>query len=103
MKYRKNSIEARLDALLPNWDKFDIIRHELWGESEGGWSVNSSSYMARGADREETISHLANRWEIFKLNYLPKARAKNIIDIGDGDLVCLEVDCTAFCDVRKSN
>lgn len=37
--YRKGSIEAKLDSLLPEYSAFDVIAHELWGDGEGEWSV----------------------------------------------------------------
>lgn len=98
--YRKNSFEARMDALLPEWPWYDVVVHDLWRNTEGGWSVNDSWHMASGCNREEAISHLRHRWEIFRLNYLPKAAIRDITDIGDED-VSLEVDCTAFAEVRN--
>jgi hypothetical protein len=64
-KYCKGSIEARIDSLLPQFPSFDVIAHELWGDGEGGWSVNDSWHLGRDCDREETISHLGSRRAIF--------------------------------------
>lgn len=101
-KYRKNSIEARIDALLPEFPSFDVIAHELWRD-ERGWSVNDSWHLARGCDREEAIRHLANRWQVFKANYMPRARVRDLEDIScDVESGCLlEVNCTAFAEVRN--
>lgn len=96
------TLEQKLEQMLPDWPAFDITFHELWGDGEGGWSVNDSWTPYRNQDRQETISHLRHRWEIFKLNYLPKARVKDLQDSGMGDEVCLEADCTAFATLRKS-
>lgn len=99
----KSTLEAKLDSLLPAWEAFDIQFHGLLREAEGGWSVNDSWTAYRGCDRQEAISHLRHRWEIFKLNYLPKARVKDLCDVGCCDDDCLlEVDCTAFATLTKS-
>lgn len=103
-RYRKWTFEARMDALLPEWEAFDVIAHELWRESEGGWSVNYSWHLARGCDREEAISHLRHRWSVFKANYMPKAAVSAIEDAACDDEcpVVLEVNCTAFAELRKA-
>ena len=99
---RKGSFEARMDELLPQWDSFDLTFHGLLREAEGGWSVNDSWTAYRGCDRQEAIEHLRGRWEIFKVNYLPKARVADITDNGDGEGECLlDVDCTALATVRQ--
>lgn len=105
VQYRKGSFEARVDALLPDWTSFDVIAHGLWSDGEGGWSVNDSWYMGRGCDREETITHLKHRWEVFKVNYHPKARVRDLSDAAcDEESPCyLEVDCIAFAEVRKGD
>jgi hypothetical protein len=103
-KYRKNSIEAKLDSLLPQFPSFDVIAHELWADGEGSYSVNDSWHLARGCDREEAIGHLANRWQIFKANYAPKARVRDLTDenySGPEFPALLEVDCIAFAEVRN--
>lgn len=98
MTYRKHTLEARLDALLPVTDKpLRVQMFELWREAEGGWSVNDSWSVIR--DREDAISLLRDRWEVFKLNYLPKVRVRDLCDIGDDEETMLEVDCTAFANV----
>jgi len=66
-------------------------------DDEGG-------FHARGCDREEAISHLANRWAVFKLNYAPRACIKDLSDAnwsGDEFPALLEVDCLAFAEVRN--
>lgn len=102
VRYRKNSIEAKLDSLLPQFPSYDVIAHELWADGDG-WSVNDSWHLARGCDREDAISHLANRWQVFKANYAPKARVRDLIDYScdeeSGSL--LEVDGIPFAEVRN--
>lgn len=38
--YRKHSLEAKLDSLLPQFPSYDVIAHELWRDTEGGWSCD---------------------------------------------------------------
>ena len=102
-KYRKNSLEARIDHILPEFPSYDVIAHELMGDGDGGWCVNDSWKMGRGCDREEAIEHLKNRWEIFKLNYHPRARVKDLDNVGDEYGALLEVDCIAFGEVRNAD
>lgn len=93
-------LETKLDQMLPQWPSFRIQFHELW-RYDGSWSVNDSWTPRESADRQETISLLRSRWEIFKLNYLPKARVKDLVNIGDRDDCMLEVDCVAFATLTK--
>ena len=102
-QHRKGSIKAKLDELLPDFPSFDVIAHELLHDGES-WSVNDSWHLARGCDREEAITHLANRWEVFKINYAPRAAIKNLTDAnysGSEFPALLEVDCIAFAEVRN--
>jgi len=100
-KFRLGSFEAKIDSLLPDGDSFEVRFFELLPESEGGWSVNDSWRAQRDGDRESTIYLLRHRWEVFKANYLPRARVSDITDIQwEGDDCNLEVDCTAFAEVR---
>ncbi len=79
-KYRKGTFEAKIDSLLPEWESFDVIAHELWADGDGGFSVNDSWHLGRGCDREEAITHLRHRWEVYKVNYEPRARVSGISD-----------------------
>lgn len=102
--YRKGSIEARIDALLPNYPAFAVVAHELTNDGEG-WSVNDSWYLARSCDREEVVSHLVNRWHVFKANYAPRAAAKNLENAnwsGDEYPALLEVNCIPFAEIRNA-
>ncbi len=76
-------LEQHLEKLLPQWPTFKIQFHELWiepgyGPLCGGWSVNDSWTPFAKATRQETIGHLRARWEVFKLNYMPQGRVKDI-------------------------
>lgn len=98
------TLEAKLETLIPShWQEgIELTAFELTREPEGGWSVNTPFNIGRGLDRSEAISRLRSRWEIFKANYDSNARVSDLEDISCGDeTVCnLEVNCTAFADVR---
>lgn len=96
------TLETKLETLIPKGDgPFEITAFELTHDGES-WSVNTPFNIGRNLDRQETLSRLRSRWEIFKANYDSKARVKDLVDISDGyDGACnLEVNCTAFADVR---
>jgi hypothetical protein len=80
--------------------RFDVVAHELWGNSQEGLEVNSSWFIATNADIETVLESARARWEIFKLNYVPKARVCDISDIGYDDNLNLEVDCVPFLEIR---
>ena len=80
--------------------RFDIVAHELWGNSRDGFDTNSSWYIKTNATLEEALEAARGRWEVFKLNYLPKARVGDIVDNGYSDDLSLEVDCVPFLEIR---
>jgi hypothetical protein len=83
-----------------NETRFNVVAHELWGNSSDGFEINSSWYIKTNADIEQVLESARGRWEVFKLNYLPKARVCDISDIGfDGNL-SLEIDCVPFLEIR---
>ena len=93
-------LETKLEQLIPaHWTgELRVTMFELWPENEGGWSVNDGWSVTHY--RADAIALLRDRWEVFKLNYLPKARVRDLCDIGDSEAECmLEVDCTAFANV----
>lgn len=103
-QYRKGTLESKLDELIPEYPSYAVIAHELWRD-DGGWSVNDSWYLSRSCDREEAISHLRNRWEVFKVNYHPKARVSDLEDGSwDYESQCiLEVNCIPFAEIRNAD
>jgi hypothetical protein len=80
--------------------RFNVIAFELWGEPEGGYSTNNAWHIARNADLAEVLEAARARWEIFKLNYLPKARVCDIEDTGFDSTLSLEVDSVPFLEIR---
>lgn len=81
--------------------RFNVIAHELWGNSRDGLSVNSSWFIAANADIAQVLEAARGRWEVFKLNYLPKARVSDISDTGFDSTLSLEIDCIPFLEIRS--
>jgi hypothetical protein len=101
--YRKNSIEGKLDSLLPQWPSYDVIALELWHDGES-WSVNTPFRIASNVDRETAIERLASRWKTFKANYAKRARVCDLSDTScEENESLLEVDCIPFADVRNAS
>ena len=82
--------------------RFDVVAHELWGNSQEGYSTNSSWFITTNADLSQVLEAARGRWEVFKLNYLPKARVGDITDTGFDSTLSLEVDCIPFLEIRLS-
>lgn len=85
-----------------NDTRFDVVAHELWGNSREGFETNSSWYIATNADLSQVLKAARGRWEVFKLNYLPKARVSDISDTGFDDTLSLEIDCVPFLEIHLS-
>jgi hypothetical protein len=85
-----------------NESRFDVVAFELWGNSREGFETNSSWCIATNATLEEALEAARGRWEIFKVNYLPKARVGDIVDNGCSDDLSLEVDCVPFLEIRAN-
>ena len=80
MKYRKNSFQARVASLLSDLSpdaRFNIIAFELWRDREG-WSVNDGWTMARDLSPDEIPDAAYGRWLVFKANYFPRARVRDL-------------------------
>lgn len=83
----------------PNETRFDVVAHELWGEPEGGFSTNYSWYITTNADLDQVLEAVRGRWEVFKVNYLPKAQVSDIKNTGFDSTLLIEVDCIPFIDI----
>lgn len=81
---------------------FNVVAHELWGNSQEGFSTNSSWYIATNADLSQVLEVARGRWEVFKLNYIPKARVSDISDSGYDSNLSLEVDYVPFLEIRTA-
>lgn len=95
-------LETKIDSMIPlDWEFMDVIAFELLRDGDG-FSVNSGWTLKKCADREEALSVIRGRWEVFKVNYAHKARVKDIQDIGwTASVLSLEVDCLSFVEIRK--
>ena len=98
-------LETKISKLISETDatnetRFNVIAHELWGNSREGLSVNSSWYIATNADMSQVLEAARGRWEVFKTNYAPKARVSDISDTGFDSILSLEVDCVPFLEIR---
>ena len=100
-------LETKISNLInqsnPNGARFDVIAHELWGNSKEGFETNSSWFIIRNADLSHVLEAARGRWEVFKVNYIPNARVNDIADTGYDSTLSLEVDCVPFLEIRLSN
>jgi hypothetical protein len=88
--------------IYPEGTLFDCIAHELWPDGEGGYSVNDSWCIARGADLDAAIESIAGRWDVWQLNYCPDARASDLEDIGGDTGSLLEALGVPFMEIRPA-
>jgi len=81
---KRQTLETAIKELLANHpadSTFTVFAHELWRDGEG-WTSNDRWYLARNASLSEVLSIARGRWEVFKVNYSPRARVSDIADIG---------------------
>lgn len=83
-------------AAFPEQRLFRVVAYGLTRDGEG-WSVNNPFCLGENITFGHVLEIARGRWEVFKINYMPKARVSDIEDVGDfdGDFE-LEVDCTPF-------
>lgn len=79
----------------------NVFAHELWHDGDG-WTSNDRWRIASGIPVESVPEHARARWEIFRANYAPRARVRDITDIGYDETVNLEVDCLPFLDIEPA-
>lgn len=97
------TLEQKIESLLPDGERFDVIAYELWGNIREGFDCNDAWRIAINVDREEAIQAARGRWEVFKVNYHPKARVRDIdADIGFSDQAHLHVDQIPFLEIRAA-
>lgn len=99
------TLEQHIASLLSNAPgaTFDVMVHELWRDSEGGWSSNDRWHIILNASLPYTLAILRERWEIFKANYSPKARVADITGIGEGNYYSLECGHLPFVDITVND
>ena len=108
MKAKRATLETAIREFLsvyPDDQGFEVIAHTLTREMEGGWSVNDAWYMDRHADKASVLLCARGRWEVFKANYIPRARVSEIQDVGYDAAHGISLECqhTAFLDIRPVN
>lgn len=99
------TLEKKISQLLneanhPSNARFEVFAFELWGDAREGFDCNNAWKIARNADLAEVIESARARWEIFKVNYLPKARVCDLTDTGFDSTISLEVDSVPFLEIR---
>jgi hypothetical protein len=95
-KIRQLIAEAKYDASA----RFNVIAFELWGNAREGFDCNNAWKIAWNADIDVVLESARERWEIFKVNYLPKARVCDLTDTGFDSTLSLEVDSVPFLEIR---
>jgi len=80
--------------------RFEVVAFELWGNASEGFDCNSAWKIAWNADIDVVLESARERWEIFKVNYLPKARVCDLTDTGFDSTLSLEVDSVPFLEIR---
>ena len=95
-KIRNLITEANHDADA----RFNVVAFELWGNSREGFDTNTAWYIANNADLSQVLEAARGRWEVFKVNYVPKARVSDISDSGYDSNLSLEVDSVPFLEIR---
>ncbi len=99
------TLEKHIASLLsdaPAGATFDVAAHEIWREPEGGWSSNDCWFLIRNATLPQALDAIRGRWEVFKVKYAPRARVKDITDIGEGHYYSLECDYLPFVDITAN-
>lgn len=98
---KRQTLETAIRSILESYPPgtlFDCIAHSLQNDGEA-WSTNDSWKMGRACDIPETLTHCRARWEVWKVNYHPRARVRNLTDAnwsGPDYSALLEVDCIPF-------
>lgn len=93
------TLEKAISKELEEGETYSIIAHELIHDGIS-WSTNSSWYLSRNADKAEALNHARGRWEVFKVNYLPNGKIKDITFDGDESVIYIKADGIPFLEIR---
>jgi hypothetical protein len=102
----ETAVASCLPDNLPPGTTFDVHAWELWGDGEGGWSVNDGWRIASDTDMSGLKEAARNRWEVFKVNYFPRATVSGLECHGGEEWngerspLCLEYQGTSFLEIR---
>lgn len=104
---RKPRLETVISAMLADYPadtRFRIMAHELWADGEGGLSSNDRFQIARDVPRDDVPEICRGRWEVFKINYCPKARVSDLSDIGYDPAYGVNLECAglSFVDIEPA-
>jgi hypothetical protein len=104
---KRQTLETRIASMLAEYDStttFNVIAHELWGNRREGFETNTSWYLTKNADLAQVLDAARGRWEVFKINYLPDARVRDLEDdsCGAGISIHLSVNGTPFLEIRPN-
>jgi hypothetical protein len=91
-KTLKTVIREILETYPPG-TRWNVYALELWGNRREGLEVNDAWTIARDADAAEVVETASGRWEIFKINYHPKARVRDL-DCGE---ISPDFECNLEC------
>lgn len=96
------TLEKRIQSELADLANktFSIIAHELWGNAREGFQTNSSWYLARNADMADLLRIARGRWEVFKVNYSPRATIHGLSFDGDEQTIYVESEGIPFLELR---
>lgn len=98
-------LETKIAEILseyPEGQLFDVCAYELCGNRKEGFDCNDLWRLRRAVTLPDVLEAARGRWEVFKLNYLPKARVCDIKD-STGELgyaAILDVDCVPYLEIR---
>ena len=99
---KRQTLETLIRQLLANHpadSTYTVKAFELWRD-DMGWSTNDAWYLARNASLSEVLTITRGRWEVFKVNYAPRARVVDIADIGyEPGAYSLECNHLPFIDI----
>lgn len=97
------TLEQKIQSLLPEGDRFDVIAFELWGNRREGYDCNDRWPIASNVDAAGVLWAARARWRAFKVNYHPRAKVSDIQDTScDGETAELEVDCIPWLKIRTA-
>ena len=81
--------------------RFDVVAFELWGNAKDGFDCNNVWHIAKNADFEEVIEATQGRWHVFKANYMPRARVKDIdFEKPIDEILCFDCHYVPFLEIR---
>lgn len=102
---KRKTLETVIREILSDYPQgtlFDCIAYELWDDG-GSLPVNDAWSIARGCTIAEACEACRGRWEVWKLNYFPRAKVRDLTNTNYSGVeypALLEVDCVPFMEIR---